>query len=827
MKKKILFLVSTFFCCAALWATNLTITQVNYAGPFEVKEPFRVNDRNVNNEEYSQKELLKSSVNFSLLKENAQTLHAAGDEFILPASSFPYALHLVSFRLSSDRYCTGALTLGDLEQMEVYLDNQPQKLTGGILKLTLEPRPYEIVIKYLSKGNETPRLKASFKTESEATVSSTASATRTYTLSDVTDGTRIQSSSVSPDGKLVIVSYLETLPGGKQNSFRQIIDRTTGKTILNNDNRMFQWMPNGSRVWYTRQGSNGRDLIILDPASGNETCLATGLPEGSFRISPAEDFLLFTVQEKGPAERKDIYEVLVPDDRQPNWRNRSFIHKYDLKTGLFRRLTFGHQTTMLNDISPDGRYMLFSSSEPSLTERPFRRLSLYKMDLQTGDVETILQNAKFVNRAQFSPDAKQLLINGSPEAFDGIGLDVKPGQTANSGDGQVFLYNLADGKTTPLTKDFNPAVDRAVWNHADKLIYLMAKDRDRVRIYSVDPGKGTIRQLPSEEDVIGEMSFASSVPVMVYSGMSGSNSQRLYAQDLKKGTSLCLADLSKNILKDIQLGELRDWNFYSSFGDTIYGRYYLPPNFDPSRKYPLIVNYYGGTTPTARVLENRYPSHVYAAMGFVVYIVQPSGATGFGQDFSARHVNTWGIQTADEIIEGTKKFCDAHPFINRDKIGCMGASYGGFMTMLLQTKTDIFAAAMSHAGISDITSYWGEGYWGYSYNSQAAANSYPWTSRDIYVEQSPLFHADKVNTPILFLHGAVDTNVPVGESIQMFTALKLLGKETAMVLVEGQDHHILDYDKRIRWNHSIYAWFYKWLKDDPAWWDALYPPKSL
>ena len=81
--------------------------------------------------------------------------------------------------------------------------------------------------------------------------------------------------------------------------------------------------------------------------------------------------------------------------------------------------------------------------------------------------------------------------------------------------------------------------------------------------------------------------------------------------------------------------------------------------------------------------------------------------------------------------------------------------------------------------------------------------------------------------PILFLHGTADTNVPIGESIQMFTALKLLGKPTAFVQVEGENHHILDYDKRILWNNTIYAWFAKWLKDQPEWWDALYPPKSL
>ena len=94
-------------------------------------------------------------------------------------------------------------------------------------------------------------------------------------------------------------------------------------------------------------------------------------------------------------------------------------------------------------------------------------------------------------------------------------------------------------------------------------------------------------------------------------------------------------------------------------------------------------------------------------------------------------------------------------------------------------------------------------------------------------EKDRLFNADKIHTPLLFLHGAVDTNVPVGESIQMFTALKLLGRETALVVVDGQDHHIKDYQKRIQWQNTIFAWFAKWLQDDPTWWNTLYPPKTL
>ena len=211
----------------------------------------------------------------------------------------------------------------------------------------------------------------------------------------------------------------------------------------------------------------------------------------------------------------------------------------------------------------------------------------------------------------------------------------------------------------------------------------------------------------------------------------------------------------------------------------------------------------------------------------MVYVIQPSGATGFGQEFSSRHVNTAGSDPARDIIEGTKQFCVEHPYVDSKAIGCIGASYGGFMTQYLQTITDIFAAAISHAGISDHTSYWGEGYWGYSYSEVSMAESYPWSDRDLFVNQSPLYNADKIHTPLLFLHGDADHNVPVGESIQMFTALKLLGRPTAFVAVADQDHHILDYDKRRKWQDTIFAWFAKYLKNEPEWWDKLYPPTAL
>lgn len=821
--KRNIFILSTLCACCTLFAEEIPVRQFRYAGPYEIKNPFLVDSLDVNSKKFTDAELLKTAIPFRNVRESDRMLDADASVGQTGNSS----VSLVSFYLNSDRYAEGTLQVSGPEHYEVYLDDEKQVLANGELKLTLEPRRYEVVIKYLTVSGKTNQLpKVLFKTSSQAVVSATTDPEKRYTLSDVFDGTRFRSVSLSPNGKYLLTAYQTTYPGGATESFQQVTDRATGQVLLESDSHFYSWMPRSNRLYYTRKGMQGKELVTIDPATQTESVLVSNLPDGWFSFAPTEDFLLFNVAEEGPKKGEDLQEILVPDDRQPGWRTRSFIHKYDLATGVFQRLTYGHTSTSVNDISADGRYLLFTCSERELTKRPFSTTLLYRMDLQTGETELLLKDP-FISYAQFSPDGKMLAIAASGEAFNKIGLKIAPGQTSNMGDGQLFLYDPASKQAKPVTRDFNPAVQRFVWNKGDKQIYLQGEDKDCVRLYVLNPVSGKISPVPLKEDILSDFTVAETVPELVYFGESASNSQRLYSVNLKKNSSVCLKDLSAGILKDVTLGEVHDWNFRAAAGDTIYGCYYLPPHFDPAKKYPLIVNYYGGTSPTERSLENRYPSHVYAALGYVVYIIQPSGATGFGQEFSARHVNAWGERTGNEIIEGTKKFCEEHRFVDAKKIGCIGASYGGFMTQYLQTKTDLFAAAISHAGISDITSYWGEGYWGYSYSALASADSYPWNARDMYTLQSPLFNADKIHTPILFLHGTVDTNVPIGESIQMFTALKLLGRPTAFVQVVGQNHQILDYKKRAEWNKTIYAWFAKWLKGQPEWWEALYPEKAL
>jgi dipeptidyl aminopeptidase/acylaminoacyl peptidase len=272
----------------------------------------------------------------------------------------------------------------------------------------------------------------------------------------------------------------------------------------------------------------------------------------------------------------------------------------------------------------------------------------------------------------------------------------------------------------------------------------------------------------------------------------------------------------------VRFGRVEPFDFTAEDGTLIEGLLYYPLDFDPAQKYPLLTYYYGGVVPTDRSFGGRYPKNLWAANGYAVYVLQPSGAVGWGQEMSARHVNDWGRRVSGEIQQGVRAVLAAQPFLDGARVGNFGGSYGGFLTLLLLTESDQFAAAISHAGISAIPSYWGEGWWGYLYNAVSAAGSYPWNQPDLYVEQSPLFAADRIDAPLLLLHGSADPNVPPGESEQMFAALRVLGKEVELIRIEGEAHWILTYPKRVLWWQTVLAWFDMHLKGEPEWWEELW-----
>ena len=839
MKRRILSIAACLLTASMAFAQSsgnkkgVPLDQLRYVGPFPAQNPVMIDQKDVKASEFDESKLLDISIKQSLL-ENGQKLSTLlpqeedGGTIVLPTYDKSEALHLIGFNIENNLYTGVTISVKGIRKYQLFVDGKKQ-MSGYV---RLEPTTHQVVVKYLSQPEKTDSATISVEADTEGAINICDYSSRhKYNFMDVITASTYTGASLSPNGKYIRISYRTTANDGKTKTHTLIRETATGRQIADLGYAVY-WMPTSNLYYYTEDDPGGMTFFCVDPATGVETTLAEGVPRGSYYIAPTEDYIILYKESEGPKEDEGVYQVLQPEDRQPGWRNRTNLLRYDIKTGMVQPLTYGHHNINLSGISNDGKILLYGTEESRLTERPTTINSLYLLNMETLESKPVFENDGFTSRAILSPDGSMIVVYGNPEAFGGIGKNVPEGRTPSMTDTQLYLIdvNKNDMSTSNLrcvTKDFNPSVSRASWSQYDGMIYFIAEDRDSVNMFQLNPKTGHIKEIACSEEVISSFDCASTSPLMTYYGVSASNSNRVHLLNTKTMKSTLCDDLSKENLKHSTLGECNAWTFKNRRGEDICARYYLPADFDASKQYPMIVNYYGGCSPTSRNFESRYPHHAYASLGYVVLVINPSGATGFGQEFSSRHVNTAGEGVAEDIIDGTLQFCREHSYVNAKKIGCIGASYGGFMTQYLQTVTDIFAAAISHAGISDHTSYWGEGYWGYSYSEVSMANSYPWTDKHLYVDQSPLFNADKIHTPILFLHGDADTNVPVGESIQMFTALKLLGRETAMVLVKGQNHHILDFQKRIKWQNTIFAWFAKYLQDDPTWWNDIYSEKDL
>lgn len=850
MNKLILKTTKSGLLAAALMASisasaeTIEVKTLKYAGPYAVAQPWMADSVNIKGEAFDLKQLLDSPLSFTLLNKGKEVSAAQ-----LLADKQQDALHLASFCVSNTQRTKATIAVEGLEQYRLFVDGEQVAVNGDKAETILTPSQHTVVIKYLTRKNasaDKKSIKLTVTAANGAPLSvGDATVKRAYNIYDVICAPNYPSVSISPNGKFIVVRKTWVDRKGNNHSINELRNSQTNRLMATFEESV-KWMPSSNKLYFTQKASDSSiageekqdgtlQLITINPLTMEREVLASHLPEGWFQFTTDEKTLIYTLTTEGRKKDPQVYDVKEPEDRQPGWRERSNLAKYDLASGILQPLTFGYHNIYLMDISADSRYLLIGKEEERLTKRPTTLTSFYRLDLgsmnassaTTPKVETLIEKGEFLNSAQFSPDGKSILVSASPEAFNGIGKNVEEGQTPSMIDTQLYLMTLSDKKVRPLTKDFNPNVQSVDWSKADGNIYFTAEDKDCVHLFQLNPKSGKFTLLKTPEEYIKSFSLAPSAAEMAFSGQSASNADRLYKMNTKALKSQLVDDLSARELKDVELGECKAWNFVNSRGDTLCCRYYLPPHFDAAKKYPMIVNYYGGCSPTSRMFQSRYPHHVYAAMGYVVLVVNPSGATGFGQKFSARHVDTAGEGVAEDIISSTQAFCDEHAFVNRKKIGCIGASYGGFMTQYLQTKTDLFAAAISHAGISDHTSYWGEGYWGYSYSEVSMANEYPWTNKHLFVDQSPLYNADKIHTPLLFVHGTADNNVPVGESIQLYTALKLLGRPTAMVLVDGQDHHIIDYEKRLKWQNTIFAWFAKWLQDDASWWTEMYGDEKM
>ncbi len=870
MKSFLFFISLALFFNLSSATEKLMISNWLSAGPLKVDMPIFHDIPNVEGEEFSNSNLLTYDhleIN-DLYPEKEKAFYwvdgkkSQWNEVFSDAQGYvsveyekdkdPQIVYLAAY-IKADRWVSANLEIKSPNMLEAYLngerigtkkttEDEEGKVGKVSKKLELKRGTHLLVIKSIHQYNEDGdndslpewKCKAALEIGEPFHISDITTALVPEYIKDINhvlDGVKISGVSLSPDAKYYAVTYRRSLPPTDRSESWTEIKTLSGRELVhsfrNADISQLKWLPASNRLSFISKRNGKTSFFIHDLEKNVQEVLFEDIENFSaYQWSPDESYFVFYIREEAKEENTDAKKLLGPRDRIPGFRNRSFLYKYDIETNVKSRLTYGNLTTYLLDISPDGKKLLVGHTRYEYDEEPYLKQDVYMVDAESLKTDTLFYDNNWSVSLSFSPDGSHLLAVGGSSAFDSAGENIPEGLIPNNYDMQMYLIKLNDKSVKPITKDFDPSVNNAYWSRADNNIYFTVTEEDYSKLYYYDIKKDRFNRIETGVDIVSSFRLSLGSKHATFIGSLTNKPARAYHINLKNGKQNVIEDTESENYKYVKLGKTQDWNFTSRQGIDISGRVYLPPDFNKENKYPVIVYYYGGTSPVTRSFGGRYPFNLWAGNGYIVYVLQPSGSVGFGQEFSAAHVNNWGITVADEIIEGTTKFLEAHPYADADKVGCIGASYGGFMTMLLVTRTNMFEAAISHAGISSISSYWGEGYWGYSYSAVASSGSFPWNNKELYIEQSPLFHADKIETPLLLLSGDSDTNVPPGESIQMYTALTLLDKPVELVLIKGEDHHIVTYSKRIKWHETIMAWWDMKLKGQPEYWKSLFPDKN-
>ena len=818
-------LVFVALCLAFVWGAKAqkVVETIDLYEDYAVCMPIMFDSTDVNGKSFSLFDALKTD---RRSREVSQELSCDGDGwFSFAVAKGEMRVVNLGFKIvASD--CSEAefkvITPCDLKADFVNASSEKKSSAGDTLtlKADFDKGVYNVSLSLLV-NEDCNRLKVIC--EGKGLVCLPSSAKEPFSLETMLQGKHLYSVNLSPSGNYYLLVYSETDNKGKTKWTWQLKSTDEDRLLYQGNNYFsISWLPKSDLLYYCGKQDGRNTMWVLNPETLTLEVLAQDFPEGQVKFLNNEQAFLIATKDKLNEQRGEVNRVLSPEDRiGDDWRERRDLWLYRLGNKALQRLTFSSHDVALHDVSADGNKALISLSYDDFTHRPFGYRRFFELDLRTLAVDTLFADA-FVSDVRYFDD-NLLLVSASCEAFDGISAKVGKKQIPNMYHATLLAWDKASRTAKAILRDFDPSIN-SFEIKGDKVV-MLTTDKDSVNVYLMLPKENyRCEKINLPCDVVNDFTCTDNCKKALFIGQNYNKPKRLFSYCDGKSSEILFPEKEK--YDKVSLGEMYVWNNKTKNG-LIEGRYYLPDDFDSTKTYPMIVYYYGGTTPSDRSFESRYSPYLYTAEGYVVYVLNPSGTIGYGQEFAARHVNAWGKMTANDIIESVKAFCKSYAFVDKSKIGCIGASYGGFMTQYLISHSDIFAAAVSHAGISNITSYWGEGYWGYSYSAAASAGSYPWNSPELYTEQSPLFRADKINTPLLLLHGTSDTNVPIGESIQMYNALKILGKEVEFVRVNGENHGIMDYEKRLKWNKTIFAWFSKHLKGNSSLWDKMYPQSNI
>lgn len=598
-------------------------------------------------------------------------------------------------------------------------------------------------------------------------------------------------------------------------------------TVTNTQESNPQWIEGGKKIAFLSNETGTSQIWTINPDGGGLTQVSH-VEEGidGFAYAPDGTKVLFVRPVKTTVTAGDRYPDLpeasgrvVDDLMYKHWD-----HWVENVPHPFVADINGNTLTNIKDLlegepyespmapfggmeqlawSPDSKIIAYTSRKKTGKEYTLSTNSdIYFYDLESGRTRNMTEGMPGYDvNPQFSPDGTRLAWQSMER--DGYESDKN----------RLFVLDLTTGEKSYVTEDFDYNTDAFTWGSDNKTIYMVAPVEGTTQIYAADI---TTRQItPVTRGPCNYTAVAVGSNNLIASRQSLSQPTEIYAVDTATGDATELSFENREILSQLRMGEVEERRIETTDGKQMLTWVVYPPDFDPAKKYPALLYCEGGPqSMVSQFWSYRWNLQMMAANGYIVVAPNRRGLPGFGQEWLEQISGDYGGQNMKDYLSAIDALAK-EPYVDENRLGCTGASYGGFSVYWLAGNHDgRFKAFLSHAGIFNLEAQYleteemwfanwdmGGPYWD---NTNAVAQR--------TYENSPHRFVAKWDTPIMITHGELDYRILASQGMMAFNAAQLRGIPSRMLVFPDENHWILKPQNGVLFQREFFRWFDQWLK---------------
>jgi len=637
---------------------------------------------------------------------------------------------------------------------------------------------------------------------------------------------------ISPNGKHIVFTVRQTDWENNRNDSEIWISKNGVKPFQLTNNQESnsgspKWSPDGKWIAFSSVRGNKNQIHVIR-TEGGEAFPVTRVEQGvgRFEWSPDGKKIAFTIQdqeEKTEKAREERYGKYAVEDEEYHYTrlwaidfNPDFLEFFPLpcnekdstkKAELCQQ--WPEPSPLIDSVeftvsgfewSPDGKMIAFNH-QPDPLINSFFKSDISILNVDTKEILPLVNNPSYDGFITWSPDSRSILYGSSID-------DTISNYYLNE---RFFRIAIDGSDNKELGASFDEGLSGFTWT--DKGLYCAAFQKTVRHLYLMDPDQGTVKPVLTNPARIYGFTLSKAGDKIAFSGTDDESLSEIYLMDLPGDQARKITSFSDQIENwKYSKSEVISWK--SKDGATIEGILHKPMDYDPDKKYPLLINIHGG--PTGISLPGPVPAYVYPIIqwldkGALVLMPNYRGSAGYGEAFRKLNVENLGVGDAWDVMSGIE-YLDAQGIIDTDRMGAMGWSQGGYISAFLTTNTNSFKAISVGAGISNwMTYYVNTDIHPFTIQYLKAT---PWENEEIYRKTSPMTNINNATTPTLIQHGEFDRRVPIPNAFELYQGLQDVGVETKLIIYKGFGHGITKPKERLAATWHNWQWFGKYIWDE-------------